>query len=374
MGATILHFFIFFGPVFAVIISIGQLVQVRKGFVDYLFSLSFFGMGIWMIQISLYATGVFDSWSGMYYLITASIPFAFLVPPIMVLRYKWILSSVFQVKPRHLLLFLPAGISVLLLAAPPLMFNIPGPEGMYPGLPVMTEKFHQLPIYYKTVYAMLFMPNIYLVFFMSPHLVTMFMVWDKNYSIKFTKAARMGYLFALSIVVSNILLIFGCFFSLWLIKIAVLMANTATVMVYLVTKRNPDYLRLLQSETRKAHYEKSRIRGLNVKQITTRLNEIMEDEKAFADEELSLRELAQELGISAHQLSEILNEKLNKNFKTFVNEYRVEEAKRLLVDEPDRSILSVGVAVGFNSNTTFCTVFSKLTGLSPRQFRKNHSR
>jgi AraC-like DNA-binding protein len=152
------------------------------------------------------------------------------------------------------------------------------------------------------------------------------------------------------------------------------MANTATIMVYLVTKRNPDYLRLLQSETRKAHYEKSRIHGLNIEQITTRLNEIMKDEKAFADEELSLGDLAQELGISAHQLSEILNEKLNKNFKTFVNEYRIEEAKKLLLEEPDRSILSIGVAVGFNSNTTFCTVFSKHTGISPRQFRKNPAR
>lgn len=374
MDVTILHFLIFFGPLFAVIISIGQLVQVRKGFVDYLFSLSFFGMGMWMFQISLYATGVFDSWSGIYYLITASIPFAFLVPPVMVLRYKWILSSVFQVKPRHLLLFLPAGIATLLLIVPLLLFDIPGPEGMYPGLPILTERFFQLPLYYKIVYTMLFLPNIYLVLFMSPHLVTMSMVWKNNYSLKFTKAARMGYLFALSIVVSNIILIFGCFFSFGLIKLAVLMANTATIMVYLVTKRNPDYLRLLQSETRKAHYEKSRIRGLNIEQITTRLNEIMEDEKAFADEELSLGDLAQELGISAHQLSEILNEKLNKNFKTFVNEYRIEEAKKLLLEEPGRSILSIGVAVGFNSNTTFCTVFSKHTGISPRQFRKNPAR
>ncbi|HPQ51914.1 MAG TPA: helix-turn-helix domain-containing protein [Spirochaetota bacterium] len=373
MGVTILHFLIFFGPLFAVIISIGQLVQVRKGFVDYLFSLSFFGMGIWMIQISLYATGIFDSWNGIYYLITSSIPFAFLVPPVMVLRYKWILSSVFHLKPRHLLLFLPACISALLLLLPPLLIDIPGPDGMYPGLPVMTEKFSRLPLYYKCVYTMLYLPNVYLVLFMSPHLATMSLVWRKNYSLKFTKAARMGYLFALSIVTSNSILIAGAFFSFGLIKIAVLMANIATIMVYLVTKRNPDYLRLLQSETRKAHYEKSRIRGLNVQQITTRLNEIMEDEKAFADEELSLRDLAQELGISTHQLSEILNEKLNKNFKTFINEYRIEEAKKLLIDEPDRSILSIGVAVGFNSNTTFCTVFSKHTGISPRQFRKHQS-
>jgi AraC-like DNA-binding protein len=182
----------------------------------------------------------------------------------------------------------------------------------------------------------------------------------------------MGYLFALSIVVSNIICIAGYLFSFAVIKAAVLMANLATVMVYLVTKRNPDYLRLLQSESRKAQYEKSRIRGLDVSMIMERLHEIMAGEKAFADEEINLNGLAQELGISPHQLSEILNEKAGKNFKTFVNEYRVNEAKTLLIEEPDRSVLSIGVAVGFNSNTTFCTVFSRMTGVSPRQFRKNN--
>ncbi|HPS57962.1 MAG TPA: helix-turn-helix domain-containing protein [Spirochaetota bacterium] len=149
------------------------------------------------------------------------------------------------------------------------------------------------------------------------------------------------------------------------------MANIFTVYVYLVTQLHPDYHRLLHSETRKAHYEKSRITGLDVEVICNRLYELMRDEKVFADEDLSLRDLASEPGISPHQLSQILNERVKKNFNTFVNEYRVDEAGRMLVDESRRSILSVGIAVGFNSNTTFCTVFSRVTGRSPSSFRKN---
>jgi len=98
----------------------------------------------------------------------------------------------------------------------------------------------------------------------------------------------------------------------------------------------------------------------------------MEVEKAFADEELSLKDLAGDLGISPHQLSQILNERIRKNFSTFVNEYRIDEAKKLLVEEPDRSILSVGIAAGFNSNTTFITAFSKHVGVSPGQYRKHN--
>jgi AraC-like DNA-binding protein len=96
----------------------------------------------------------------------------------------------------------------------------------------------------------------------------------------------------------------------------------------------------------------------------------MNDEKVFADEELTLPALADELGISPHQLSEILNREIGKNFNTFINEYRVKEAKELLVEQPGRSILSVGVAAGFNSGTTFNTVFGKITGMTPGRYRK----
>ncbi|HPD77772.1 MAG TPA: helix-turn-helix domain-containing protein, partial [Spirochaetota bacterium] len=90
----------------------------------------------------------------------------------------------------------------------------------------------------------------------------------------------------------------------------------------------------------------------------------------FADEDISLKKLADELDITTHQLSQILNEKIKKNFNTFINEFRVEEAKSLLVEEADRSILSISLAVGFNSYTTFCTTFSKYTGMSPSNYRK----
>jgi AraC-like DNA-binding protein len=371
ISATI-HYLMFFGPLFAVIISIGQMVQIRKGFVDYVFSLSFFGMGLWLFQISLYSTGLFNSHHAGFYMIAALIPVAFSVTPFMVIRYKWIIATAFQITLRHALLFLPALLSIPLLLAPLVFSSLPSPANCYPGLPVFGGPFSALPPYCKLVNIMVFLPNVYLVLFMTPHLVSMSLVWRNDYAGKFTRASRMGYLFALSIVVSNIICIAGYLCSFAVIKAAVLMANFATVMVYLVTKRNPDYLRLLQSESRKAQYEKSRIRGLDVSMIMERLHEIMAGEKAFADEEINLNGLAQELGISPHQLSEILNEKAGKNFKTFVNEYRVNEAKTLLIEEPDRSVLSIGVAVGFNSNTTFCTVFSRMTGVSPRQFRKNN--
>jgi AraC-like DNA-binding protein len=182
--------------------------------------------------------------------------------------------------------------------------------------------------------------------------------------------SRLGYVFSCLIAASTALMAMGDFISRELVHWSVIMANATLCSVFVATQRHPDFNRLLKIETKRAQYEQSKIGGLDVAKIMDRINEIMEEEKAFADEELTLKNLASELDITAHQLSEILNEKLKKNFNSFVNEYRIREAKIMLIDEPERSVLSIGIAVGFNSHTTFCTAFSRLAGCSPAQYRK----
>jgi AraC-like DNA-binding protein len=362
----------FFGPTFAVIISIGQLVQARKSFIDYLFAISFLGMAVWMYQICIISTGILDIYPYTYYLVILPVPVVYMVPPVMVLRYKWVLASEFRLRKSYLFFLIPAIISLGIISWG-LIPGISGSEPLphpYPGLPVKSAAFSALPFYYQAVYITAILPSLYVALLMTPVLVQMLPVWLSPGSNKTAKAARMGYISAFSIVFSNFICFAGFIYSFTLVKVSVMLATIATIYVYLVTQRHNDYYRLLRSETRKANYEKSRLSGLDVNRILIRLNELMKEEKYFTDEELSLRDLAKELAISPHQLSEILNEKLKKNFNTFVNEYRVEEAEAMLKDEPDRSVLSVGIAAGFNSNTTFCTVFSRVTGMSPSQYRK----
>ena len=98
----------------------------------------------------------------------------------------------------------------------------------------------------------------------------------------------------------------------------------------------------------------------------------MEKEKLYKETELTLRDLAEKLQYPSYQVSQGLNEGLGKNFYDLVNGYRVEEAKRLLVDprNTNYTILAVGFEAGFNSKTTFNTVFKKMTGLTPTDFRE----
>lgn len=360
----------YFGPAFALVLSLGLIVQARKAFIDYLFALSFFGMAIWLFQICLFSTDLINSSEYAWHITMSPVPLVYAVPPVMVMRYKWVLSSSFHLKKQHILFMVPCVLSLCILLYYPFSGYNSTAE-YYPGLPLMSINFTRLPLYFKITYITAIVPHLYVSILMTPVLVQMLPVWGRDSSNRISRPARMGYISALSIVVSNVICFAGYIYSLDLVVAAVLVANIFTIYVYLVTQRHPDYHRLLRSETRKAHYEKSRITGLDIDVICNRLGELMRDEKIFADEDLSLRDLASELGISPHQLSQILNERMKKNFNTFVNEYRVDEARRMLIDEPGRSILSVGIAVGFNSNTTFCTVFSKVTGQSPSNFRKN---
>jgi AraC-like DNA-binding protein len=80
--------------------------------------------------------------------------------------------------------------------------------------------------------------------------------------------------------------------------------------------------------------------------------------------------LAQELNIRPQLLSQFLNDNVQKSFTQFINEYRVQEAKRLLKENTDLKIDAVGMECGFNSSSTFYSAFKKITGVTPATFQK----
>ena len=98
----------------------------------------------------------------------------------------------------------------------------------------------------------------------------------------------------------------------------------------------------------------------------------MEEEKIYCDEDLSLSRLSKALEITMHQLSQFLNEHHGKNFNSYINSYRIWEAKNYLKEEPARNALSIAYAIGFNSYSAFFSAFKKEEGMSPADFRKNH--
>lgn len=108
--------------------------------------------------------------------------------------------------------------------------------------------------------------------------------------------------------------------------------------------------------------------------IRNRLEDLMRKEKVFLDSELNLESLAAKAGISAKKLSQVINTTYEKNFFDFVNAYRIEEAKRILREssDPGLTVLEAMYQSGFNSKSSFNTIFKKTTGLTPSAYRYQH--
>jgi AraC-like DNA-binding protein len=109
---------------------------------------------------------------------------------------------------------------------------------------------------------------------------------------------------------------------------------------------------------------------------TGKLIQFMEREKPFKKAELMLPELAASLSISPNHLSQILNDNLGQSFFDFINAYRVKEAQQALLDPSKQhlTILAIAYEVGFNSKSTFNTVFKKHTQMTPSQYKKRFER
>jgi len=99
----------------------------------------------------------------------------------------------------------------------------------------------------------------------------------------------------------------------------------------------------------------------------------IEKKKPYRDPELTLDILSKSSKIPARQISSSINRFADMNFNTFINQFRVDEAKRMLHDEQYNhlSILGIGFEVGFNSKATFYSVFKKLTGMTPAKWQKH---
>lgn len=127
---------------------------------------------------------------------------------------------------------------------------------------------------------------------------------------------------------------------------------------------------MFTSSREKYHY--TNLKPSQRMELVNQLTVFMTEQKPFKNPELTLKILASQMDVPERHISEVINDQLNTNFKDFLNQLRVEEFKKELVN-PEHSHLSMlGIAFecGFNSKTTFNTVFRKATGITPSAYRK----
>jgi AraC-like DNA-binding protein len=127
----------------------------------------------------------------------------------------------------------------------------------------------------------------------------------------------------------------------------------------------------LLENTTKSKYHNSVLKDEFGRQSLGRLNQLMNEEKLFVDDEINLDKLALRLDISRHQLSQVLNEHAGMNFFEYINSHRIDEAKKLLTStsKKELNIIEIAYRVGYSNKVTFNNTFKKYTGMTPSEFR-----
>jgi adenylate cyclase len=158
-----------------------------------------------------------------------------------------------------------------------------------------------------------------------------------------------------------------------------LLLNTDPILKPL--RKIPRFQELMQELFGKEHapdfskkkYKRSSLKQTAAEKYYTQLETYMSDEKPFLQANLTLRQLAEMINIHPNSLSELLNEKVGKNFSEYINHYRVETFKEIATTPKNAHLSLLGLAYesGFNSKTAFNSFFKKETGMTPNQYLKS---
>ncbi|MCP4213212.1 MAG: AraC family transcriptional regulator [bacterium] len=120
-------------------------------------------------------------------------------------------------------------------------------------------------------------------------------------------------------------------------------------------------------------YEKTGLSSAQSLSVKERLLGLMTESRLYLEPTLTLPQVAEQMNLPVHQLSQVINDNMEQNFYRFINSYRIKEAMQRLGDSRTAGdkLIKIAFDSGFNSLSTFNRVFKELNGQSPSQYRKN---
>jgi AraC-like DNA-binding protein len=138
------------------------------------------------------------------------------------------------------------------------------------------------------------------------------------------------------------------------------------LLIFFLSKKNREVI--FKSIPEK--YASKKIVETEAEMLLKKLNELITKEALYKNTNIKISDIAKEIKITPHKLSQLLNDNLGKSFAAFMNEYRIEEAKKLLRDRKELTLEAIGFEAGFSSKSNFYATFKKVVGLTPSQFQK----
>ncbi|MDQ3798204.1 MAG: helix-turn-helix transcriptional regulator [Acidobacteriota bacterium] len=303
-------------------------------------------------------------------------PFTFLAGPLLFLYIRTIVSERTAISKKDFLHFIPFGVFVIYL----MPFYFQSAENKYRVLLVEFQQTGMGEYYY--VRSILVIVHFLIYLFLSIWIIAA--LWrdpeGKSKPINRNALLQTRFLIAASIVI----------LILSVLRYALdhtAQTNLLIPLIVAATVYGLGYICLIKPEVvigieepqplqpPAPKYEKSTLTPERSERYLKKLLDLMETEKPYLKGELTLQELAGQLSIPAQHLSQIINERLKQSFSDFINVYRIEEVKKLLLDPKKKhySILALAEESGFNSKSSFNAVFKKHVNMTPSEFRNSQN-
>ncbi|MCP5079108.1 MAG: helix-turn-helix transcriptional regulator [Psychromonas sp.] len=182
----------------------------------------------------------------------------------------------------------------------------------------------------------------------------------------------------LCMLILHIIMWFAVILGLVFIPIPVTLLYMLSYLPTIVWINLMTYLSLLyipfeqkEPSSKQVKYSNTKLTSQQLKDIAKQLDALMQ-QGLFCQSRLSIEQVAKQINIPSHYVSQVINEFYQCNFFDYINSHRLEAIKIQLHDEKQqqKNILEIALENGFNSKSTFNTAFKKLTGLTPSQYRK----
>ncbi|WP_282161498.1 helix-turn-helix domain-containing protein [Ulvibacterium marinum] len=359
-------------PAFFIALALGLLSLLslglgRKKFLNPFLAAIVLVLALYGLKNQLFGVpyGMTDSFQSLF----APISFIVILGPLLYFYNKSVLSTNFRFKKSYWLHFVPGLIIFTWYFSTSLTEESAKRE-------LMHSPFEVAISHYEQSIAVLFGFIYFTVSFVA------FKKWKSNHALRSNKLP--DWLQKFNFVFLGILIIWGLliFVNYWIYSfgIATLLYQVLWVsfglFIYWICfeiMNNPKFF-LLNKTNNGVNGLVSITKG-ELNSITDRLESLMRVEKIYLNEKLSLNDVAQNLEVNPKYLSMILNNSIGKSFYEYVNTFRIEEVKNLMIDPVNRNITIEAIAnkAGFNSKSSFNTMFKKVTGMTPKEFMKSGS-
>ena len=342
--------------------------------------LSFTFITVWLAVIAIFLGAGLLPFQVVEYYKPGIFPVLFLFGPLLYLYVSSLAVENFRLKPQiliHLLPFLAVSIHRSVVGPVPIgsSSNIAGASS----------------IFYNNIYYGLMVFSLLIYWFFSLKLILKHRKNIPNHFSNYSAKNSLGWLVS---VLTLFLVLFITDFSLSFIdrlfdsefrRFPILFLNLTIftfIMIFFGINQTVIYKSGLKTEEETESSDNGEIPEIKTprpalndqqtEELTKTVFHHLYSQKPYLNPDYSLQMMAEELHISRHKLSHVINIGLQKNFYKLINEFRVEEVKDMLVNPKFNhyTVLGIGLECGFNSKTSFNRIFKEETGFTPTEYKR----